>query len=289
MPRRACVAPRARFVTGDHSPLHVEVLGKEPGPGVETFMLIHGFGGSMYSWRHWTPSLASRGRVLLVDMKGFGAAAKPNDGRYSPTDQAELIKRLIDSEDPDHLTLVGHSLGGGVALLVALSMADRSDSRLRRMVIVAGAAYAQRLPPFVTLAYYPRLTRTALRLIGPERAIRYVLRSIVHDPATVEPSQVRAYAKALQTSEGVRAMLAAARQIVPARLSQLTARYAELDVPTLLLWGRGDRVVPVSIGERLCKELPQAQLEVLDECGHIPHEERPTASLETLEAFLNGP
>lgn len=276
-------------MTGDRSPLHVEVLGREQGPGVETFLLIHGFGGSLYSWRHWTPRLESRGRVLLVDMKGFGAAAKPDDGRYSPTDQAQLIMELIDQEDPDHLTVVGHSLGGAVALLIALAMAEQDDPRLRRMVIVAGAAYAQRLPPFVTLAHYPRLTRGALRLIGPERSIRYVLRSIVHDATTVEPAQVSAYAKALQTDEGVRAMLDAARQIVPAGLSRLTARYAQLDVPTLLLWGRMDRVVPVSIGERLRRDLPRARLEVLDECGHIPHEERPTASLEILEAFLSRP
>ena len=289
MPGRAGASPRTRFVTGDRSPLHVEVRGRDPGPGGETFLLIHGFGGSLYSWRHWTPRLESRGRVLLVDMKGFGAAAKPDDGRYRPTDQAQLIMELIDQEDPDHLTVVGHSLGGAVALLIALSMAEQDDPRLRRMVIVAGAAYAQRLPPFVTLAHYPRLTRGALRLIGPERSIRYVLRSIVHDATTVEPAQVSAYAKALQTDEGVRAMLDAARQIVPAGLSRLTARYAQLDVPTLLLWGRMDRVVPVSIGERLRRDLPRARLEVLDECGHIPHEERPTASLEILEAFVSRP
>ena len=274
-------------MTVDHSPLHVEVRGPDPGPDAETFLLIHGFGASVYTWRHWVPSLESRGRVLLVDMKGFGAAAKPDDRRYGPTHHAELIRKLLDREDPNHLTVMGHSLGGGVALLIALSMADQDDRRLRRLVIVAGAAYAQRLPPFVTLARHPRLTGAALKLVGPERAIRYVLRSIVHDRATVEPVQVRTYAEALRTKEGIRAMLDAARQIVPKELNRLTAGYPTLDVPTLLLWGRQDRVVPVSIGQRLCRDLPNAELEVLEDCGHIPHEERPIASLQILEAFLS--
>ena len=233
------------------------------------------------------PSLESRGRVLLVDMKGFGAAAKPDDGRYGPTHHAELIGNLLDREDPDHLTVMGHSLGGGVALLIALSMAEQDDRRLRRLVIVAGAAYAQRLPRFVTLARHPRLAGAALKLVGPERTIRHVLRSIVHDRATVEPDQVRTYAEALRTKEGIRAMLDGARQIVPKELNRLTADYPTLDVPTLLLWGRQDRVVPVSIAHRLCRDLPNAQLKVLEECGHIPHEERPIASLQILEAFLS--
>ena len=271
----------------DHSPLHVEVRGPDPGPDVETFLLIHGFGASIYTWRHWVPCLESRGRVLLVDMKGFGAAAKPDDGRYGPTHHAELIGRLLDREEPDRLTVVGHSLGGGVALLIALSMAERNDQRLRRLVIVAGAAYAQRLPPFVALARYPRVTGAALKLVGPERTIRYVLGSIVHDRATLEPDQVRRYAQALRTKDGIRALLDAARQIVPEELNRLTAGYPTLDVPTLLLWGRQDRVVPLAIGQRLCRDLPNARLEVLDECGHIPHEERPIASLQILEAFLS--
>ena len=267
-------------------PLHVEVRGPDPGPSVETFLLIHGFGASVYTWRHWVPCLESRGRVLLVDMKGFGASAKPDDGLYCPTHQAQLIGKLLEREDPRHLTVMGHSLGGGVALLIALSMAEQDDRRLRRLVIVAGAAYAQRLPPFVTLARHPRLTAVALNLVGPERAIRYVLRSIVHDRATIEPGQVRTYAEALRTKEGIRAMLDAARQIVPKELNRLTAGYPTLDVPTLLLWGRQDRVVPVSIGQRLRHDLPDAQLEVLEECGHLPHEERPLDSLQILEAFL---
>ena len=78
-------------------------------------------------------------------------------------------------------------------------------------------------------------------------------------------------------------------QMVAVYPGLLITEFGLLLLPTLLLWGRQDHVVPVFIGERLRVDLPRARLEVLDECGHIPHEERPTASLEMLEAFLSRP
>lgn len=270
----------------DGLPLYVEASGRPPGPGVETFLLIHGYGASTFTWRHWAPRLAARGHVLLVDMKGFGRAPKPDDGRYAPEHQAELVLRLIEERDLRRLTLVGHSLGGGVALLTALGLLEHSRVRLERLVVVAGAAYEQRLPPFVKLADHPRASSFLFRLLGPRRVVRAVLQSIVYDRSRVEDDQVHGYAKHLGAAEALRALLDSARQIRPERLEQLTASYARLEVPTLLLWGRHDRVVPLWVGQRLERELVNARLHVLEACGHLPAEELPEASWEVLEAFL---
>jgi len=275
-------------VTGSELPLHVEVLGPEPGPDVDTFLLIHGYGASTFTWRHWAPKLASRGHVVLMDMKGFGQAPKPKDGRYGPEDQAELAHRLIEERGLGDLTLVGHSIGGGVALLTALRLLDAGSTRLKRMVIVAGAAYQQRLPPFVRLAEHPRLSTLIMRAIGPRMIVRAVLRSIVHDPTKVDTLQVRGYADPLRSGLAIRALIESARQIRPPNLDELASRYAELEVPTLLMWGRHDRVVPLSVGERLAVALPNARLQVLEACGHLPAEELPTQSLTILESFLDG-
>ena len=273
-------------MTEDHSPLCVEVRGKTQGPGVETFLLVHGFGASKYSWRHWVPPLEARGRVVLIDMKGFGDSEKPDDGAYAPSDQVELIRSVIERESPEHLTVAGHSLGGGIALLLALRLLQSGDGRLRRLVIVAGAAYKQRLPPFVKLAAHPKLSGLGLRLLGVRRTISFVLRSIVYDRSAVTSDQVRAYAEPLYGRGGIRAMFDVARRVVPDDLDELTALYPRIRVPALLLWGRGDRVVPLWVGERLARELPDATLHVLEQCGHIPHEERPEETIELLEAFL---
>jgi pimeloyl-ACP methyl ester carboxylesterase len=268
--------------------LHVETAGRDPGPSVETFVLIHGYGASRFSWRHWTPALAHRGHVVLVDLKGFGAAHKPPDDLYSPNDQAELVVRMLRERDLGNLTLIGHSLGGAVSLLTAMSLADRGLEDPRRMVIVAGAAYEQPLPPFVWLAERPRLSAALMRLLGPRRVVRHVLRSVVHDPETIEASVVDGYATPLASDGSLRALIRTARQIVPQNLEEVVGRYPRLDIPTLLIWGRHDRVVPLWVGEKLAGELPRARLEILEACGHLPAEETPTESLAAVEAFLNA-
>jgi pimeloyl-ACP methyl ester carboxylesterase len=253
---------------------------------VETFLLLHGYGASSFTWRHWAPRLAERGRVILVDLKGFGRAPKPDDDRYAPADQAELIQRLVESRDLRNVTLIGHSLGGGVALVTALRLQDTQEGRLLRLVIVGGVAYEQRLPPFAGLAERPRLSSLLFRLVGPRRVVRTVLRGIVHDGAAVTEHQVRGYADPLGSPDAVRALISAARQIVPADLDVLTSRYREIAVPSLLVWGGEDRVVPLAVGRRLAAELPDARLHVLARCGHLPAEELPDESFAVLADFL---
>lgn len=270
-------------------PLHVEAVGLRPGPGVDTYLLIHGYGASTFSWRHWAPRLARRGHVVMVDMKGSGRAPKPDDGRYAPQNQAELMLELIAERDLRDLTLVGHSLGGGVSLLTALGLLERGEEdRLKRLVVVAGAAYDQRLPPFVKLADHPRASSLLFRLLGPQRIVRGVLHTIVSDRSTVTQEQVRGYAEPLESPDAVRALVDSAKQIRPERLESLTARYPHLDVPALLMWGRGDRVVPLWVGQRLVRDLPRARLHVFDGCGHLPAEELPEESWAVLEEFLEG-
>jgi pimeloyl-ACP methyl ester carboxylesterase len=269
-------------------PLAVETHGPPAGPGVETFLLLHGFGGSAFSWRYWTGPLARRGHVVLVDLKGFGSAPKPDDDAYGPHEQADLVDRLIVQRDLGNLTLVGHSLGGGIALLLALRLLDRHPQRLRRLVLLAGAAYRQELPPFVRFARWPRLSAFLLRLLGARFVVRKVLKRIVYDPTRVTRSQVEGYAEPMASGESRRALIRAGGVVLPHDLDEIVSRYPSITVPTLLLWGRQDPVVPLWVGERLAAALPDARLEVLDECGHLPAEERPEDSLLALERFVDG-
>lgn len=263
--------------------------GGRPGAAspARTFLLIHGYGASSYMWRHWAEPLTARGRVLLIDLKGFGSAPKPDDGRYAPADLARAVTDLVRELDLRGLTIVAQSLGGGVALLTALALHDEGEGRLDRLVLLASAAYRQRLPPLVPLSKRPRLSAALLKLVGPRRVIRWVLRSIVHDPDSITDDQVAEYARPMQTPEGVRAAFAVGRQILPPDVDALARRYRELDVPTLLLWGDSDRVVPLWVGERLEREIPNARLVVLEACGHVACEERPAESLAVLERFLD--
>ncbi|MEE3136376.1 MAG: alpha/beta hydrolase, partial [Gemmatimonadota bacterium] len=164
---------------------------------------------------------------------------------------------------------------------------DSEPGRLKRLILVASAAYKQRVPPFVALAKYRCLASTALRILGTRFVIRHVLKSIVFDASAVSDDQVLGYAEPLSSLEAHRALIDTALAIVPPDLGKMTARFEELDVPTLVLWGRQDRVVPLWVGERLADQLPDASLEVLENCGHMPAEELPEESWEVLRRFLD--
>lgn len=279
------------------APLHVVVVTAPGGGGTvpdrrghprerPTFLLVHGYGCTSYMWRHWVPRLARRGRVVLVDLKGFGAAPKPDDGRYSPIDLSEALVDLVQEMDLRRLTIFGQSLGGGVTLLAAVALRDEGGGRLERLVLLAPAAYHQRLPPFVWLSHRPRLASALLRLVGPRTVVRWAMRAIVHDPRSISEDQVEEYARAWALPEGRRAAFAVGRQILPPNLEHLAGRYRDVDVPTLLLWGEQDRVIPSWVGERLAREMPRARLVTLASCGHMTAEERPEAAWEAVEAFL---
>lgn len=267
-------------------PLHVtEVPGTRHSD--ETLLMLHGFGGSSYTWRSWAPRLAARGRVLCVDYKGFGAAPKPADERYAPEDQAEFIVDLIDRLELERVTLIGHSLGGSISLLACQVLSTRSSSPVERLVMIASPAYRQRIPPLVALSRRPRLSRSLVRGVGPPRLVRMILRSVVYDPAIVTDERVSAYAEPLMTREGLDGILRAGRHLLPKNLERASARIREVAIPTLLMWGDRDRVVPGWVGERLADELPDGRRVVLERCGHIPPEERPEESFALLTAFLD--
>jgi len=275
-------------VSPEYLPIHVETLGLEPAPDVDTVLMIHGYGASAFSWRYWAPRLAKRAHVVLVDLKGSGSAPKPDDGQYRPEDQADSLHRLVIQRDLRRLTIVGHSLGGGIALLLALRLEDEKEARLARLVLVASAAYEQRLPPFVSLARHRWVGIGLFRLLGARLVMRKVLRSIVHDPLTVTDDQVEGYAAPLDGAGALRALIDSALNLVPEQIDAHNARFPELTIPVLILWGRYDRVVPLWVGERLLAALPNATLHIFEKCGHIPAEEVHEESFARLVSFLDA-
>lgn len=261
---------------------------EEHGTG-EPLLLLHGFGGSGFTWRHWVPTLARTHHVHVADLKGFGRSPAPRDDRYSPHDHAAAVHELLDERALHGVTLVGHSLGGGVALLTALRLLDAGVlQRLRALVLIASAAFPQRLPRFIGMARLPPIPVSGLRRSPPRGLVRLVLRGIVHDKACVTRDMVDGYALPLAEPGARYALISTARRIVPPDVDRIVARYPELDLPAKLIWGAHDRVVPPWVGERLAATLPRADLAMLDECGHLPPDEAPHRSLKMVSEFLEA-
>lgn len=270
-------------------PFHVEEYpDQSAGDPHHAFVLVHGFGGSTFTWRYWAPRLARRSRTLVVDLMGFGAAPKPRDAAYEPGEQARLLEQLMIEQDVRSVTLIGHSMGGGICLFTGLRLRDTGSVELRALVLVAAAAHKQRLPPLVGFSKRPGLARRIVRMIGPRRIVHATLRSIVYDSSSITAEQVEAYATPLESEDGLLAAMAAGKNILPPDLDAQTVRYPEIDAPTLLLWGDTDRVIPMWVAQRLEREIPRARLKVLPRCGHVPPEEQPRESWGIVDDFLRS-
>jgi pimeloyl-ACP methyl ester carboxylesterase len=258
---------------------------EEQGQG-EPMLMLHGLGASTYTWRYLMPDLARSRRIIAVDLKGAGKSDKPLDEEYGILDQAALLKTLVERKGLSNLTVVGHSLGGGVALALALDLNRTNPDTLKRLVLIASVAYRQRLR-IVDLLKTPSIGKPAQFAYAPEILVFGALYASYHDPSKISLDAIRTYALPLHEPAGQYALIKMAEHIVPPNLQALTSSYRTIQQPTLMIWCVEDQVVPLAIGRKLAHELPRGHLEVLKGCGHAPQEEVPQETLALMHPFLN--
>ena len=138
--------------TFDYQGIKINYYDAGQGPPV---LLLHGFGGCAYTWRYLIPPLAAAHRVLTLELKGFGLSDKPRDGHYTVADQAKMVAAFIRSQNLHDLVIMGHSLGGGVALMTYLGLQEDDPGRIDKLVLIDSAGYRQKLPWFIRLAKIP--------------------------------------------------------------------------------------------------------------------------------------
>lgn len=264
----------------------VRLAYRDQGTG-KPVLLLHGFGASSYTWRHVEPALAAAGhRVLTVDLKGFGLSDKPLDKSYSIFDQAALISAFIEQLKLKELTVVGHSLGGGVTLVLALEKDKIKRKRISKIVLIDSIAYSQNIPIAFNILRTPVLGTIGSRLVPLDVQTRVALRLAYFDNSKFDSSDVKQYADPLKAKGSRHAMIQTARQILPENLPELSNRYKTIKIPALIIWCDHDRVIKPIIGLRLHDDLPNSTFRVVRKCGHMPQEEKPQQTVQLLQDFL---
>lgn len=243
-------------------------------------LLLAGFGGSTFSWRHVLPALADCHRLYPLDLPPFGYAERLREPLYTVRWLARLAHAFCQAWGLDQVAVVGHSLGG----MVALQLAHDHPLLVRQLALVAPALYRWERLPLCGLLRFPLLARAALYYaFGSPGRIRRALRTAYGNPAAVTGEVVRGYYLPLclpGTIDAVLAMLASPHaDDLPEGLHRITA-------PTLLIWGERDRIVPLADAEPLRAQLPAAHLRVLPGVGHLPAEERPHEVCNLLRGWL---
>jgi pimeloyl-ACP methyl ester carboxylesterase len=258
------------------------------GPAV---LLIHGIGDSARTWLHVFAELAKHYTVIAPDLLGHGDSDKPR-ADYAAAAYACGMRDLLTLLDIEHATVVGHSLGGGVAMQFAYQFPERCD----RLVLVSTGGVARAVHPILRWAALPGVelalplvasppAQQAMRLIEPllRLAGGFGLDSDLH--------YVLERYHSLVDSTAQRAFLRTLRSVVDRRgqvVTMLDRCYLTEGMPTLLIWGEHDRVLPVRHGHLAHACMPGSKLEVFEDVGHFPHQADPDRFIELLTDFIDN-
>lgn len=251
-------------------------------------VLLHGFGGSMWQWEYQQRDLSSRYRLLTPDLLGSGLSDKP-DISYGPDEMVEYFRGFLDALHIERATLIGNSMGAGLATAFALTYPDRVD----RLVLIGG------LPPDIetnlTSPLMKRVVETQLPIwlmelgnwLFGSSATEQVLREIVHDHTLLTPA-VMERSKQNRKRPGLLRPLMSLRDHLPRWEREFAPRLPTITHPTLILWGKEDRVFPPHVGQQMHTLIPHSTLHVIPSAGHIPQWERPQQVNRLLLTFLES-
>ncbi len=246
-------------------------------------LLIHGISGCWQNWLENVPYLARRHRVVALDLPGFGYSPMP-DWDLSIAAYSRLVHDFCERLGLAQVAVVGSSMGGFIAAEATI----REPERIARLVLVsaAGVSHARmRREPALTAgrmaaAAAPYALRLQELSIRRPRLRRLVLEGVFHDPLALRPELVWEFVHPGIRSEG---FLDALEALIG---YDYLHRLPEIEVPTLVVWGRQDRVVPAADATEYNRLIPNSRLVVFDRCGHIPQAERPARFNSLVERFL---
>jgi pimeloyl-ACP methyl ester carboxylesterase len=251
-------------------------------PAAAPVVLLHGYGDSFTAWEGWTQALAAGHRVLSIDLPGHGLTRAPEGYRLSTDGYVGVVDAFATALALPRFALGGYSMGGGIAWHYAL----KHPERLAALILVDAAGWPlpppQQLPLAFRILKY-RAGRWLLAHIDNRPLIEEGLKRNVYDPAVITPAYIDRWA-AFQRAPGHRAILMSADLGALASASEATL--AAIRVPTLVLHGEVDPLIPVASGRRFAAAIPGARLITYPKVGHMPQREIPMQSVADVVAFL---
>ena len=273
--------PPGNVVTAGGARLHFV----EQGEGAP-ILLVHGFGGSTFGWRHVMPLLAAGHRVVAVDVPGFGFSDRSPSLVLSQGRQAERMVSLLDHLGIARAVVIGHSMGGAIAQRLAAAF----PARVERLVLVAAVDASVR-PAWRARGAWSRRAGVAAMSAGlmmPPLVAwtsRKSLERMVWDRRFVTDDVVRGYVRPLLLPGTAASLSRMAADTADETLADL----ARISAPTLVLSGEADAVVPPEVGAAIAAKIGGARHLIIPRAGHLLAEERPDAVVEEVLAFLHEP
>lgn len=263
--------------------VHVRDEGQIDGP---TLVLVHGFSASLHTWDAWVRDLKSDHRVISLDLPGHGLTRAPDEYAIGMDQFVKTVDEVTDYLRAEQFTLVGSSMGGNTAWEFALANPDK----LNALVLVAASGWPpeEGEEPSESLVFKllgNKAARSIMKDLDMSMLIRGALRDSFVDQTFVTDEMVSRYAS-LSRAPGHRQAILDLTVNRGERRMATPDLMAGIDVPTLILHGDQDNLVPVSAARRFAESIPGAEIAIYPNVGHLPQEEIAAESLADLRSFL---
>jgi pimeloyl-ACP methyl ester carboxylesterase len=279
------VAMEERNVEVDGLPIRYLEAGTGP-----PLVLLHGAGDNSLDWQWVMPALAATHRVFAPDLPGSPDSSRPA-ADYSPAFFERFVAAFVDALDIGRATFVGNSLGGLIALRLALS----EPTRVTALVLVDSAGLGREVNPAFTSVNVPDLSEAAIPFWRTppgayQRAWGRTALLFAHPPGSVPREWLTEQCRLALSPGYLEAHLSVLRAVVDpgGQREVLLDRLPHLEIPTLVVWGTRDRVFPHSQARAAVAHLPEGSLALIPDCGHMPHVECPDRFLAALGEFIGG-
>jgi pimeloyl-ACP methyl ester carboxylesterase len=288
-PVRRAGAPAVRGGELQHVTLHGHrVAYRAAGDRGPVIVLVHGITSSSATWQRVLPLLSAEHRVVAPDLFGHGESAKPR-GDYSLGAYASGVRDLMVALGHDRATIVGHSLGGGVAMQMSYQYPDLAE----RLVLVGSGGLGREVNVLLRAASLPGAELvlpllTKARLLDAGIGVGRLLGRLGLQVNT-DVREIALGHASLADAEARQAFLSTLRAIVDLGGQRVDARdrlYLASALPTLLVWGRRDPIIPVAHGRGAHGLIPGSRFEVFDAAGHYPHVDDPHRFAALLADFI---
>jgi pimeloyl-ACP methyl ester carboxylesterase len=261
--------------------MNIHVRDEGPKLDKEPIVLIHGTSASLHTWDGWVNSLKKKHRVIRFDLPAFGLTGPDPRNNYTIEHYAQVVIAVLDKLKINRSIFAGNSLGGYVSWATTLLY----PGRVSRLILVVSTGFlfeSESVPLAFKLPKKP-LTSLLLQNVLPRSLVEKSVKDVYGNPGLVTDELIERYFE-LTLRKGNRAALNERfKQTLPGPLTQ---KIQEIKIPTLIIWGRKDKLIPLKFGFKFKEEILNSKLVIFDELGHVPHEEDPQTTVMAVKEFL---
>lgn len=267
----------SKFIDVDGLKVHY----RDQGSGMP-LICLHGIYASLHTWEGWVKELSGKYRLITIDLPPYGLTG-PANFEYTRENYVKFLNKFVDALGLDEFYLAGNSLGG----YFSWSYAAQYPNRVKKLILIDAAGYKQAVPFPVWILTTPVIGYFT-RWIMPKFMVALNVRDVYGNPDIIEKGTIDRYFELMMhpgNRVGCRSLFYEVERVAATNPTDVT----QVKTPTLIMWGRKDRWIPIESAQKFGKEIKNSRIIVYEDAGHVPMEEIPARTAMDADIFLSQP